>query len=186
MEQLFRQTVEKTQTLECYGYRVIELLNTIRSTKKTRSFDKWWMQNLLICTLLDQEMHCLVAEPIRRDYTMKLIQGLKMKSSILMYAHSTHSFANMSCFHWDILPSCLRRTSTKTIFSNTVDWSNAKFYHQEVCTIPCYHTSQMASWCFHSVGAVQKIVILWRNVRTRMKKTELYYIPGWALNYLRR
>ena len=25
MEQLYRQTVEKTQTLECYGYRVIEL-----------------------------------------------------------------------------------------------------------------------------------------------------------------
>ena len=25
MEQLYRQTIEKTQTLECYGYRVIEL-----------------------------------------------------------------------------------------------------------------------------------------------------------------
>ena len=123
MEQLYRQTIEKTQTLECYGYRVIELWECEyeKKYKEDRSFDKLWTQNLLIWTLLDQEMHCLVAEPIRRGYAMKLTQGLKMKSSILMFAHSTHSFASMDCFHWGILPSCLRGTSTKTIFSNTVD-----------------------------------------------------------------
>ena len=83
MEQLYRQTIEKTQTLECYEYRVIELWECEydKKYKEDRSFDEWWTQNLLIWTLLDQEMHCLVAEPIRRGYTMKLTQGLKMKSS---------------------------------------------------------------------------------------------------------
>ena len=128
MEQWYRQTIKKTQTLECYGYRVIELWECEYDKKYKEDSEfrqmvdaEFTNLNPLRPKIVRWQMHCSVAETIRRGYTIKLTQGLKMKSSTLMFAHSTHSFASMDCFYWGILPSCLRRTSTKTILSNTVD-----------------------------------------------------------------
>ena len=65
MEQLYRQTIEKTQTLECY--RVIELWECEYDQKYKEDSEFRQMVDAEFTNLdSDQDMHCLVAEPIRR------------------------------------------------------------------------------------------------------------------------
>ena len=84
-----------------------------KDTRKIETLDLRWTQRSL------RQRDALFGG--RTNSIRKLMRLPVKKSSTSMCVHSTQLFASTDGFHFDILPSVLKRTLIKTIADSTMD-----------------------------------------------------------------